>query len=113
MEDAFDPPQRDFREGCMSIETKPAVTAQATAEICKEFQVPPDALLGKSRVRHVVEARFALAYVLWKRHRMTLSCIAETLGLKDHSSAYHAVHRCEDLQSIDPNYKRRVWITLG
>jgi chromosomal replication initiation ATPase DnaA len=68
----------------------PAVTAVAMASA-----VPAAEILGRSRRRHVVMARFAAQILLREHYRMSLVAAAETVGRHHHTTTLNALAAAE------------------
>ena len=62
-------------------------------EVAKVCGVCPEHLLGRSRMRHVAEARQVAMYVLREARGLSYPAIGQTVGGRDHTTAMHAVER--------------------
>jgi chromosomal replication initiation ATPase DnaA len=71
--------------------------------ICDRHHVTIDELLGRSRMSHIIAARFQLWFYLYMQKRMSTKGIGKIFGV-DHSSVLHGIKKhggrvCEDLES--------------
>jgi chromosomal replication initiation ATPase DnaA len=73
-------------------------------DVCAVLGVTPEQVRGKSRKRHIVQARHLAIYFLYKYSSRGYENVAAALGLTNHTSAIHAVATVQDLLHIgDPD----------
>jgi chromosomal replication initiator protein len=83
--------------------------AQLVETAARTFEVPRTALLGRSRRRHIVYARQALAWALRHTHpELSLSAIGDLLGGRDHTTIIWAIEAAERRAKADPRYAVRL-----
>lgn len=73
------------------MRTPPSTDAILSA-IVQAFEVPADDLIGGSKVRDVVDARYAAAVLLRRYRKMSYQLIARAVGLRTHSVVVDAVN---------------------
>jgi len=61
----------------------------------EELNVTYKEIAGRSRMKHIVIARFLYIWFLRKHYKKTLYSIAEELG-RDHTSIVHAMHAIQE-----------------
>jgi chromosomal replication initiator protein len=67
------------------------------------FGLTRDDLVGRSRRRHVVEARQAAAWVLRRAYpALSLEAIGEILGDRDHTTIIYSLAQVEERMRADP-----------
>lgn len=71
--------------------------------ISSHFHIPAAHLVGKSRKKHIVEARHVLMYILRQELGLTTNKIGELIGGRDHTTIMHGV---EKVTSILPKQDR-------
>jgi chromosomal replication initiation ATPase DnaA len=72
---------------------------------CRVFGVTVDELLGPSRKRRIVYARFACAWALRKHDpSRSFQAIGQALGGRDHATILNAIARAEELARDDQDY---------
>lgn len=59
----------------------------------QHFGVPRDAIIGKSRSRPLVTARYAISYIMRERDGLSLSVIGRRLGGRDHTTIHHQLEQ--------------------
>lgn len=69
-----------------------AVAVAATAIVC---DVPVEDLLGRSRVRHLAQARHVATAVIRSETPLSLPQIADLIGRDDHTTILHSVRRVD------------------
>ncbi|MGH9165941.1 MAG: helix-turn-helix domain-containing protein [Acidimicrobiales bacterium] len=62
-------------------------------EVARVCGVRVEQLCGRSRIRHVAEARQVAMYVLRELRQLSYPAIGQAVGGRDHSTAMHAVER--------------------
>jgi chromosomal replication initiator protein len=70
--------------------------------VCDVFGIRPSALMGPSRMRHLVDARCLAALLLHEHSRLSLRATANALGRSDHTTALHWRKRAVALLHRDP-----------
>jgi chromosomal replication initiation ATPase DnaA len=70
------------------------------------FAVPLGELLGPSRARHIVRARWAAMAVLRLRTDMSLQAIASAVGRADHSTVVSGLRAGAALAQADARFAR-------
>lgn len=83
-------------------------------EIIKEcaylFCLDVEELVGRSHMRHICKARFALYKALHLRGG-SYSAIGRAIGGRDHTTIMHGIARADYMMEKDPHYARRVkWL---
>lgn len=63
--------------------------------VAKYFDLPPDALAGKSRTREIVEARHIAMYLLREDAQQRITEIGCLLGGRDHSTVIHGLRKID------------------
>lgn len=66
------------------------------------FNVPPQALSGKSRAKPIAEARHVAMYLLREDGELALKQVGLLLGHRDHSTVIHGVQKISQLLVSDP-----------
>ena len=66
--------------------------------------ISKDAILGESRLRHIVRVRQAVAYVAVEQGVHSLPQIGRELGGRDHSTIRHGHQTAEAVAARDPEY---------
>jgi chromosomal replication initiator protein len=74
------------------------------ASVASAFDVTVADLSGRSRQRHIAEARQAAAWVLRRASPLSLEQIGRLLGGRDHTTIIHAVAQIEQRVAADPAY---------
>ncbi len=78
------------------------------------FGVSVADLTGRSRTRHVSEARQAVAYALRRRYpALSLTSIGTILGGRDHSTIIYALAAAERRAMVDRDYALHVSALLN
>lgn len=75
---------------------------------CVVFDIPRGALIGRSRVRHLVLARHAAITALLRRTRLSQVEVGKLFSDLDHTSVQHAVRACEKRCLTDADYRADV-----
>jgi len=76
---------------------------QAILESCSSyFNVPIQAITGKSRAKQIAEARHVAMYLLREDAELALKQIGLLLGHRDHSTVIHGVQKISHLLINDP-----------
>lgn len=76
-------------------------------EVSKAFGIPPMELLGESRQRKYMPARFAL-YTVLKNRGMSLTRIGTICSGRDHKTIMHGIDRAKWMMERDTSYKERI-----
>ena len=83
--------------------------AQIVETAARTFEVSRAALLRRSRQRHIVQARQALAWALRQTHpELSLAAIGDLLGGRDHTTVMWALEAAEQRARDDPRYALRL-----
>jgi chromosomal replication initiator protein len=77
----------------------------ATAE---EYNLDTAALVGRSRITEVAEARQSVMYVLWRHNDLTLTEIGSFLGGRSAATVSHGFQRIARRLPIDSRLRNRV-----
>ena len=72
------------------------------AAAAKRFGLTVADLKGRSRRRHVTDARCITMHLAWKKGRYSLKKIGHYLGGRDHSTVLHGCRKVEQLLSEEP-----------
>ena len=76
---------------------------QAILESCSSYyNVPIQAITGKSRAKQIAEARHVAMYLLREDAELALKQIGLLLGHRDHSTVIHGVQKIAHLLINDP-----------
>jgi chromosomal replication initiation ATPase DnaA len=86
---------------------------QLILEAARIFDVPLDALIGRSRRQHVAWARQATMLVLRKRTQLSLVAIGMLFDGRDHSTVTFACDAAEARAAEDPDYGAKLQALLG
>lgn len=62
-------------------------------------------LVGPERTDRVAHVRFAIAWAVRRRYRVSYPTIAALLGRDDHTTAGHAVRRAEAMRTSDAAFR--------
>ena len=68
-------------------------TDSILAAVAREWGVSVAALTGTSRMRHLSQARGAACALLYEPETYSYPMVARKIGMKNHTSAIHAVRR--------------------
>lgn len=68
------------------------------------FCVEKADILGTTRYKHIIKARFALYMVLHSRG-MSLKQTGKVCGGRDHATVIHGIAQCKEMMARDPEYK--------
>ena len=74
-------------------------------EYCKEVEITPEALYGKTRIRTIVEKRMVLMYTLRKSVGMTYDKIASAFK-KNRTTIMYGVKTIEDFIEVYPHIQK-------
>ena len=80
---------------------------KAIATVCEQFEVIPDALLGNTRTKNVVEPRIALYRLLREHSKASLTEIGDALD-KDHGTILSGCRRAAALAETDSAYAAKL-----
>lgn len=75
--------------------------------VCYHLNVNVDDVFGKSRKRHIVEARQISAYICRNNFNMSLPYIGKKLN-RNHATIIHSVQTVSDLMVYESNYCKKV-----
>lgn len=73
----------------------------------RHFEVSPAEVLGKSRLRGLVEPRFAAIFIA-RRYGMSLTQIGWNIGRRDHTTVYNAIRQAEKWKITKPDFRERL-----
>ena len=79
---------------------------QAFNSVCKVFELTPIQLRSRSRLRHIVEARASLCYILHRKQGLTSLAVGEYLKL-NHASVLHHCKNVDNWIEIDENFNKK------
>ncbi len=77
---------------------------QLIAHVAVHFDLTPADLTGASRMRHIVLARQAAAWVLRKAATISLEEIGRLLGGRDHTTIIYSLGQIEQRMAADPYF---------
>ena len=83
-------------------------TARLLALAANEFDVSVEEIIGRSRQRNVLEARFAAIWLITKATSLSSPQIALSIGNRDHTTILSAVRSCERKLEHDPTFASAV-----
>ena len=72
------------------------------------FNLPAEALCGKSRAREIADARHITMYLLRENAHQRTTDIGRTLGGRDHSTVIHGLRKVESALAIDTQFPRQI-----
>lgn len=78
--------------------------------VASQFDVPPAAVSGRSRINSHSEARQVVFYLLRARHGWTLKAIGEAFD-RDHATVIHGIRKITRGYAVDADLRRRVDLT--
>lgn len=81
---------------------------QLIADVAAALDVEMADLTGRSRVRHIAEARQAAAWVLRRASPLSLEQIGRLLGGRDHTTIGYSIAQIEARCATDPAYAARL-----
>ena len=64
-----------------------------------------DQIIGRSRKRNLVRARWAICWAGWKTTGFSVNEVGKKLNYCDHATAQHAIRRAQELRATDPAFK--------
>lgn len=76
--------------------------------IAQYFNLPTEALTGKSRAKEIVEARHIAMYLLHEDAHQRVTQIAGLLGGRDHSTVIYGLRKIDNALTTDPQFTRQV-----
>jgi chromosomal replication initiator protein len=95
------------REALATVSSPRERTYPSTESVIKAvadyFDLPPDALNGKSRARDIAEARHITMYLLREAAQQRITDIGRLLGGRDHSTVIHGLRKIDNSLSNDPH----------
>lgn len=75
--------------------------------VCECLQVPTSAVLSKSRIREVVDARHFVMWIMCRQpSRLTYGKIGKMMN-RDHATVLHAKRKVDEVVSVDPLFRRK------
>jgi len=75
--------------------------------VCVGLRVELKAIIGKCRMRHLVEARQIAFYLMRQLTGLTLKQIGEVFN-RDHSTVVYGIQTCSDLLDVDIDFQKKV-----
>ena len=75
------------------------------ATVAAHFDLTPADLTGRSRMRHITEARQVAAWVLRRASPLSLEAIGRLLGHRDHTTIIYAIEQIEQRMAADPQLR--------
>ena len=72
------------------------------------FNLPAEALCGKSRAREIADARHITMYLLRENAHQRTTDIGRLLGGRDHSTVIHGLRKVESALAIDTQLPRQI-----
>ena len=91
-----------------SVPSPAGVAADGVETVAAAFGVAASELRGRSRQRHLVEARQVAMYVLREATGLSLPAIGRALGGRDHTTVMHALERVRERLHHSPTLRERV-----
>ncbi len=85
-----------------------ALAADGVEAVAAAFGVAASELRGRSRQRHLVEARQVAMYVLREATDLSLPAIGRALGGRDHTTVMHGLERIRERLAHSPTLRNRV-----
>jgi chromosomal replication initiator protein len=82
--------------------TGPADPQAIMRAVSQYFNIPPQALAGKSRSKPIAEARHVAMYLLREDGELALKQVGLLLGHRDHSTVIHGVQKISQMLIADP-----------
>jgi len=76
---------------------------QAFNSVCEVFELTPIQLRSRSRLRHIVEAKAVLCYILHKKQGLTSLATGEYLKL-NHATVLHHCKNVANWIEVDKNF---------
>jgi chromosomal replication initiator protein len=71
------------------------------------YEVPIDRVFARTRKREVIEARYALIWILGKNMGMSLKKIGKMFN-QDHTTILKAQRKVKNLMDVYPDYKEQI-----
>ena len=81
--------------------------------VIERYRITFDELQGKSRKRHIVEARQICHWMVRNRicyNQLSLSAIGEVIGGRDHATVLHSTRNINNLVAVDRIFRERLMI---
>jgi chromosomal replication initiator protein len=79
----------------------------ATNHAAEQFETYPEAILGRSRISHVADARQVAMATMRKLAKLTLQEIGD-LFKRDHGTVIHACNAVQSKRSVDASFRAKV-----
>ena len=79
---------------------------QAFDSVCKVFELTPIQLRSKSRIRHIIEARASLCYILHKKQGLSSTAVADYLKL-NHATVLHHCKNVANWIEVDEKFNNK------
>jgi len=88
---------------------KPHPSPQAVLQaIAQYFDLPTEALTGKSRAKEIAEARHIAMYLLREDAHQRVTEIGTLLGDRDHSTVIYGLRKIDNVLTTDPQFTRQI-----
>lgn len=83
----------------------PSIARVAALAAERAFDVPRAEIAGRSRERHVAQARHAVVWTLRQATPWSLQTIGRRLGRRDHTTILSSLRRADQLRAQDRAYR--------
>ena len=70
--------------------------------ICDYYQVTQNDLIGKARLKEIIQARHMAMYLCYEQVKKTQKEIAQFFGGRDHTTVLHAVKKLKEKLKTEP-----------
>lgn len=93
----------------MTLKSLPTLTLDVIInEVSREFEIPVDKMLMKSRKREYVVPRQVCHYYAKKKTKMSLTGIGREIGGKDHATVLNSRRIVNNLIDCDKDFRKRI-----
>ena len=79
---------------------------EAFNSVCKVFELTPIQLRSRSRLRHIIEAKASLCYILHKKQGLSSTAVGEYLKL-NHATVLHHCKNVANWIEVDENFNNK------
>lgn len=79
---------------------------QAFNSVCQVFEITPIQLRSRSRLRHIIEAKATLCYILHKKQRLSCMAVGEYLKL-NHATVLHHCKNVANWVEVDKQFNEK------
>ncbi|MBQ0073486.1 MAG: chromosomal replication initiator protein DnaA [Prevotella sp.] len=76
--------------------------------VCRQYELTPNVVKGRSRKHDVVVARQLSMYLAKKYTNMPVSRIGKLIGSRDHSTVLHSIEKVEAMLKNEPSFVKEV-----